>query len=128
MYYSKKDGNSWAIVKQSLTYDNHEVGVGGTNRPTINKPRVLVKEANKRFRWWLSGLRIWSGTVTAVAHVTAVSLIPGPGTSACFRYSQKKKKKQTNKKSMTKGLHMEKEQWSKECMLIWKISLGCLWF
>ena len=90
-------------MKQSLTYDNHEVGVGGTNRPTINKPRVLVKEANKRFRWWLSGLRIWSGTVTAVAHVTAVSLIPGPGTSACFRYSQKKKKEKKRNKQTKKA-------------------------
>ena len=52
---------------------------------------------------WHSGLR--SGTVTAVALVTAVAwvLIPGPGTSACCRCGQKKKKRKKKIQNILTG-------------------------
>lgn len=63
---------------------------------------LKIKNWNIVVLWWLSGLRIWHCHAVAwVATVTWIQLISGLGSSACCRYSKKKKK-------MEYSIHSEK--------------------
>ena len=50
------------------------------------------EEEHQGVPWWLRGLRTWYCHCYGLDGYCGVDLIPGPGTSACCKCSQKKKK------------------------------------
>ena len=82
---------------------------------------MLYKLMTIIFRWcihnifgvllWHSGLRIWHCLSCGIGHSCSSDLIPGPGTSICCGWSQKKTNKNTKKwKNDTKKKKKKKKK------------------
>ena len=74
---------------------------------SINNIPPLLKNFTKgvglRVPWWLSELRAWCCHCCSSGQYCGLGSIPGLGTTACHRCSQKKKEKRKEKKKKRNG-------------------------
>ena len=81
---------------------------------------MIINEARKTsgVPSWLSGLRIWHYHCCSSGYRCGVCLIPGPGTSACCRWGQEKKKKKGKTSTQGSQLDADRENMFNELKLL----------
>ena len=74
---------------------------------TFKAPEALKVALLTEFLLWYNGLRILSYHGCGTDHSCGLDSIPGPGTSICQGYSQKKKKKKKKRLHSSLGLFLQ---------------------